>query len=507
MLLDETLTTKEMRAVEMNSEYLGVSKLQLMENAGRAIAVTIMERFGKKSKVVIVCGPGGNGGDGFVAARHLAGAEYLPRVILLGDPKNIGSKEARANWLAIKGMSETIRLSLIRDSAEIEPLKGDVIVDALIGTGVRGALNPPYREMVDAINASDGYTIAVDVPTGVNADTGEASGSAVQADLTIMFHKEKTGLKNALNHTGELDIAPIGIHPEAERYAGPGDIYLTSRKRSPEVHKGDFGSLLVIGGSETYSGAPALAAMAAYATGADLVYVAAPESVAQVVAGFSPSLITVKLKGSRLNSKNIEKLGSLYEKIDAAVIGPGLGLHAETKGAVIEIIEELEERKTPVLIDADAVKSYPLKREIATDAIFTPHAREFEILTGKAPSGTLKERGERVRKEAARLDATILLKGNVDIASDGTHTRFNRTGNPGMTVGGTGDVLSGIAGALLANGVSSLQSAVAAAFINGVAGDMVTKEIGYHMTPGHLLEKIPYVIEDALQERLRAHLD
>jgi NAD(P)H-hydrate epimerase len=505
MLLDETLTTKEMKAVEMNSEYIGVSKLQLMENAGRAIAVYVMERFGKKSNIVIVCGPGGNGGDGYVAARHLAGAEFVPRVILLGDPKNIGSRDTRTNWYALKGMNETIRINHIRDSAEIEPLKGDVIVDALIGTGVRGALNPPYREMVDAINASDGYTIAIDIPTGVNADTGEASGSAVQADLTITFHKEKTGLQNALNHTGKLKIASIGIPPEAERYAGPGDIYLASRKRPPEAHKGDFGSLLVIGGSETYSGAPALAAMAAYATGADLVYVAAPDSVAQVVAGFSPNLITVKLKGSRLNSKNIRKLGSLYEKIDAVVIGPGLGLHAETEEAVIEIIEELEERKKPVLIDADALKSYPPRRETATGALFTPHSREFKILTGNAPTGTLKERGERVRKEAARLDATILLKGNIDIASDGSRTRFNRTGNPGMTVGGTGDVLSGIAGALLAQGISSLQSAVAAAFINGVAGGRVVKEIGYHMSPGHLIEKIPCVIEDALQERLRAH--
>jgi NAD(P)H-hydrate epimerase len=504
MLLDETLTTREMRAVEMNSVYIGVSKLQLMENAGRAIAVKIMKRFGKKSKVVIVCGPGGNGGDGFVAARHLAGAEYETRVILLGDPKNISSREARTNWHTIMGMSDTIQLSHIRDSIEIEHLKGEVIVDALIGIGVRGALNPLYREMVSAINASDGYTIAVDIPTGVVADTGETSGSAVQADLTVTFHKMKMGLKNASNHTGELEITPIGLPPEAERYAGPGDIYLASRERPPEAHKGNFGSLLVIGGSETYSGAPALTAMGAYATGADLVYVAAPESVALVIAGFSPSLITVKMKGSRLNLRNIEKLGSLYEKIDAAVIGPGLGLHAETKEAVVEIIEELEERKTPLLIDADALKSYPPRRKIATDAIFTPHSKEYEILTGKAPSGTLKEKGEQVKKEAARLDATILLKGNIDIASNGSYTRFNRTGNPGMTVGGTGDVLSGIAGTLLAQGISSLQSAVTAAFINGVAGDMVAREIGYHMVPEHLIEKIPHVIENALKERLRA---
>ena len=504
MLLDETLSAREMRAVEMNAEYLGVSKLQLMENAGRAIAAAVMERFGRKSGVVIVCGPGGNGGDGFVAARHLAGAGYTPRVILLGQPRNIGSPEALTNWQALKGMSETTLITQVRDSAEIEPLNGDVVVDALIGTGVVGALTPPYREMADAINAFKGYTIAVDIPTGINADTGEAAGNAVEADLTVTFHKEKKGLRGARGHTGELETAPIGIPPEAEIYAGPGDVFIASKKRSPEAHKGDHGSLLVIGGSETYSGAPALAAMAAYATGVDIVYVAAPESVASVISGFSPSLITVKLKGSRLTPRNAKKLSALYGKIDAAVIGPGLGLHPDTREAVMGIIEGFERQKTPVLIDADALKSYPVRREIETGAVFTPHAREFEILTGKPPSGTLEERGERVRKEAARLGATILLKGNIDVVSDGSRTRFNRTGNPGMTVGGTGDVLSGITGAFLAQGVKPIQSAVAAAFVNGVAGGMVVSEKGYHMEPGDLIGKISHVIEDALQGRLRA---
>jgi NAD(P)H-hydrate epimerase len=244
--------------------------------------------------------------------------------------------------------------------------------------------------------------------------------------------------------------------------------------------------------------------MAAYATGVDIVYVAAPESVASVIAGFSPSLITVKLKGSRLNTRNAKKMSELYGKIDAAVIGPGLGLHPETREAVMEIVEEFERRKMPVLVDADALKSYPVRREIATSAVFTPHSREFEVLTGKIPSGTIKEKGARVGKEAARLGATILLKGNIDIVSDGSRTRFNRTGNPGMTVGGTGDVLSGITGALLAQGAKPLQSAVAASFINGVAGDRVFHEKGFHMEPGDLIGEIPKAFEDALQGRLRA---
>jgi NAD(P)H-hydrate epimerase len=503
MLLDETLTAREMKAVEMNAEYLGVSKLQLMENAGRAVAAAVMDRFGKKSSVVIVCGLRGNGGDGFVAARHLAGAGYTPRVILLGQSKNLGSPEAHINWQALKGMNETTLITQVRDSTEIETLHGDVMVDALIGTGVIGALKPPYREMVDAINASNGYTIAVDIPTGINSDSGEAAGNAIEADLTVTFHKEKKGLGSAPNHVGEILTAPIGIPPEAEIYAGPGDVHIASKKRLPNAHKGDHGRLLVIGGSETYSGAPALAAMAAYATGVDIVYVAAPESVASVISGFSPSLITFKLKGSRLNPKNAKKMSELYGKIDAAVIGPGLGLHPETQEAVMEIVGEFERLGTPVLIDADALKSYPVRRKIATSAVFTPHSREFEILTGKLPAGTLKEKGVRVRKKAARLGATILLKGNIDIISDGSRTRFNRTGNPGMTVGGTGDVLSGITGAFLAQGATPFLSAVAASFINGVAGNRVSQEKGFHMKPGDLIGKIPIAIEDAFWGRLR----
>jgi len=498
-----TFTSREMKAVEMNSDYLQVSKLQLMENAGSAVASAIMMRYRRKTSIDIICGLGGNGGDGFVAARHLAGAGYIPRVVLLGQAKNIGSLEAQVNWDALQGMSETISIIQVRDSAEISDLKGDVIVDALIGTGGIGTLASPYMEMVEAINASKGYTIAVDIPTGINADTGEVTGSAVKADLTITFHRKKKGLMIAQEYIGELETAPIGIPPEAELFAGPGDAFIATNKRSPNSHKGDHGILLVIGGSETYSGAPSLAAMAAYATGVDIVYIAAPESVASVIAGFSPSLITVKLKGSRLNSRNAEKIGALYTKINAAIIGPGLGLHTETKEAVMEIVTELEREKIPVLIDADALKSYPFRREIKTDAVFTPHSKEFWILTKKSPSGTLEERGEMVRKEAERLGATILLKGNIDIVSNGSCTRFNRTGNPGMTIGGTGDVLSGISGAFLAQRIPPLESAVAAAFINGVAGDIAVREKGYRIEPRDLIEKIPYVIEDALQGRLR----
>lgn len=505
MILDDSLTSREMRAVEMNSEYLGVTRLQLMENAGRSVADAVMNRFGIKKNVVVVCGLGGNGGDGFVAARHLAGAGYAVDVHILGRPENISSDEALANWHALKNMSVSVQLKEIHDSAEVEQLDADVIIDALIGTGVRGALSSPYKEMVQAINESEGFKIAVDIPTGVESDTGEIEGEAVAADLNLTFHKPKTGLMRAGGVLSQLVVCPIGIPPEAETYAGPGDVYLATKRRPPEAHKGDFGRLLVIGGSETYSGAPALTAMGAYATGVDIVYVAAPETAASIIAGFSPSMITVKLKGARLTMRNLEGLKPFLDVVDVAAIGPGLGLHEETTEAVNTILGRIEQRGMPVLLDADGLKGFAeQKRRMETKVVFTPHAGEFRILTGRDVRGDFKKRGEIVMKEASKLGATILLKGHVDVMSDGVHTRYNWTGNPGMTVGGTGDVLSGVVAGFMAMGTSPFEAAVAGAFVNGAAGDTAYKEKGFYLEPLDLIRKIPGVIEDSMANRMEA---
>jgi len=503
LILDEAVTAREMRAIEMNAEYLGVSKLQLMESAGRSVAEAVKERFTPKTEVLMACGLGGNGGDGFVAARHLAGQGYSVTVILLGRPENIGSDEARVNWEPLRNMSDSVNIVEIRDSAEIQPPKAGVIVDALIGTGVRGALSSPYREMVQAINGAEGFKIAVDVPSGLDSDSGEAGGEVVHADLTLTFHKPKTGMKDDEN-LGQLQVCPIGIPPEAEAHTGPGDVYIAHRHRAPEAHKGDFGRLLVIGGSETYSGAPALTALGAYATGIDLAYVAAPETAALIIAGFSPSLITVKLKGSRLAPRNLEAITSLLDRVDAVAMGPGLGVQEETVEAVGAAIEAVEEHGLPLLLDADALKAFSGdKRRLRTGAVLTPHAMEFKILTGKDVEGTYGERGKLVRKEASKLEATLLLKGSVDIVSDGDAVRFNRTGNPGMTVGGTGDVLSGVVAGYMAMGVSPFEAASAGAFINGAAGDAVYAEKGYHMLPSDLIGKIPWVVEESINGRMR----
>ena len=185
--------------------------------------------------------------------------------------------------------------------------------------------------MVDYINSLSGFKIAVDVPTGIDSDTGEVLGNAVKADLTVTFHKAKQGLEKAKKYVGELVVADIGLPQEMERFAGPGDVYLATKPRRPTAHKGDFGRLLVIGGSEVYSGAPTLVSLAALRTGVDIVYLAAPTKTALAISSMSPDLITIKLEGNNLKPSNMETLKPYLAMVDAVAMGPGLGLNPETQ--------------------------------------------------------------------------------------------------------------------------------------------------------------------------------
>jgi len=493
-----------MRALEINAEYFGISKLQLMENAGRNVAVEISARFRpKETTVAIFCGLGGNGGDGFVTARHLACQGFKVHVILAGRASQIVNEEAKRNWEALKPLRTFIKTYEVQDSSSIPKVEANLLVDALLGTGLRGSPRPPISQMIKIMNNADAFRVAIDIPSGINSDSGEVLGEAVKADLTVTFHKAKPGLLKAKEHVGELIVKHIGLPSEIERFAGPGDVAVILKPRPPESHKGDFGRLLIVGGSETYSGAPALAALAALRSGVDLVYIAAPRATAYAISSISPDLITVKLEGDHLNKENLPVVRRFLEKATAVIIGPGLGLHKETIEAVNDLIRHVEDVKIPMLLDADGLKSFAeSKRRLDTAAVFTPHAGEYRILTGKSLPESLDERTEKVRETAQNLDAVLLLKSHVDIISDGYRTKLNFTGNPGMTVGGTGDVLSGVVGAFLAQGIEPFEAAVAGAFINGAAGDFVKAEKGFHMVASDLLEWIPKIIDNPM-----SHLD
>jgi len=475
-----------MAAIDANCEYLGIKRLQLMENAGAAVANAVKSRI-KSGHVAIIAGRGNNGGDAFVAARQLG--DYDTTVILLGKKEEIKTPEARQNWTALDRTS--IPLIQVTDAAMFDQdmiKNASVIIDGIFGTGIKGNIKEPESTAIDLINGSDAFVISVDVPSGFDPDGGKFE-KAVQADLTLTFHKMKTGLaqKGAEKYTGEIRVIDIGVPHEAEFFAGPGDIqpFLT---RPASSHKGDAGRVLVIGGG-AYSGAPALAALAALRAGADIVTIAAPKSVSDIIASFSPNLIVRALSGDRLVEKDIPLISELIGKHDVVVMGMGLGNEAATLDAVRKIIPLCMK----AVIDADALIPGVLNaghREI----IVTPHAGEMKRLSGVEVPGDEKRKLTIVQDFANDNEITVLLKGRMDIISDGKEIRANRTGNAGMTVGGTGDVLAGLTGALFAKH-DAFSAACAAAFINGAAGDLAFTEFGYGLLATDVIDRIPEVMK------------
>lgn len=497
MMVDPNeVSSRDMVALELNAKHFGISHLQLMENAGSAVAGEVIKRA-KKGRCVVFCGCGKNGGDGFVAARHLFSLGFKVTVLLIGREGSIEYENCRRNWEAIKCLRgiETIQCA---DSSLIPSIKrSDVVIDALLGIGIKGDLRPPLLQAVQAINEIKGYKVSIDVPTGIDPDSGKVMGSAVRADLTVTFHRAKVGLSKAKRHTGEIVVRDIGLPSEIESYVGPGDLYLVEKGRPMEAHKGDFGRLMIIGGSDVYSGAPALAAMAALRTGVDIVYIAAPEKTAYGISSMSPNLITIKLRGEILGPKSVATIRGWLEKADALIVGPGLGLHKDTVQSVWSVLQIMERMRLPVLLDADGLKAFAQARRKfkIPNLVLTPHAGELRMLTGEEPPKRLEGRSKEVRAKAKEIGAVILLKGNVDVISDGARVKYNFTGNPGMTVGGTGDTLSGIVGAFLAQGFDPFESACAGAFVNGAAGDMAAEELGYHLVPMDIVQRIPRVLE------------
>ncbi|MDN5308756.1 MAG: ADP-dependent NAD(P)H-hydrate dehydratase / NAD(P)H-hydrate epimerase [Methanolobus sp.] len=491
----EAITPSRMRAVDINCAYLGMRPLQLMENAGAGIAREISSQT-RNATVLFVAGRGNNGGDAFVAARHLSLVPgFRARVLLLGSASQIRTAEARINFdlLRYSGVDE---VKEIRDSADLRSYPGwkdaDIIVDGVLGSGIRGLLREPESTAIDLINAADAFVVSIDSPSGLDAGTGNVEKS-VRADLTLTFHKMKTGLILSASKalTGEVRVLGIGVCRDAEEFVGPGDLGNLA-VRSTSAHKGNSGSILVIGGGP-YSGAPAFAALAALRTGADLVTLAVPEGISRTIAGFSPDLIVAGgMHGDSLCPEHVPLIRPLIDSSDVVIIGPGLGRDEATLEAIGQILPLCRK----AVIDADALYQLPLPLPDGGEYILTPHGGEFFRLRGSRPEVTpsLQEKKELVRSFSRDSHAVTVLKGSIDVISDGEETRLNRTGNAGMTVGGTGDVLAGIIGALFATN-SAFDAACCGCFINGAAGDLAFGEKGYGLLASDVIQNIPYVMK------------
>ncbi|MCU0637323.1 MAG: NAD(P)H-hydrate dehydratase [Methanothrix sp.] len=460
------ISSEEMAALDANCRYFGLLPLQLMENAGAALARAVAARA-RGRRIAFVAGRGNNGGDAFVAARHLS--DFDVTVYLLGRAGDIATEEAKRNWEILERLGYDLReIKSISAEDGFDLAKSDLIVDAIFGTGMRGIAKGLEAAAIDAINSSGKPVICVDVPSGMGTD------KTVMADATVTFHRQKPGMP------GNVIVAEIGIPPAAELFVGEGDLWMIGKRRL-ESHKGESGRILVIGGGP-YTGAPALSAMAALRAGADIVTVAAPKRAARAISGFSPNLIVTELSGDHLRPQDLDVLRELIAGHDVVVMGMGLGRHPETMQALEEIIPLCDK----TVIDADALQTdLPLK------GIVTPHAGEFKRISGIALGDLgFRERMEPLKGYAKEKGLVVLLKGKVDLISDGKTVRANTTGNPGMTVGGTGDVLAGVTAAFYARS-SAMRAAVAAAFVNGRAGDLVYPEKDFGMLATDVIERIP----------------
>lgn len=485
--------------IDANAEAMGIPRSSLMENAGRCLAYRIFHII-KPSKIAIYAGTGGNGGDGFVAARYFLNKGAEVQIFLLGHPSEIKSNESRLNWhilQKINGDLNDLKIKVIKDSSQLKISEAEVVVDALLGIGVEGKIREPISSAIDVINHSKGIKVAVDVPSGLDPLTGKVFDKAVRADTTITFHKVKSGFKDAKgNYLGSVHVCDIGIPRDVEMFTGPGDL-LRLKNRNLSSHKGQNGKVLVVGGSIDYSGAPAIAAMSSLRSGVDLAIVACPDVVRSPIRAYSPDLIVKSLSDDFVTPKDVDKILELAKNVDSLVIGCGMGKEDET-GVALELL--LAKIRKPMVMDADALKliDMDLIEKWEDEILLTPHTSEFKAVFGLKIPEKLDDRVTMVLKASESCGATILLKGPVDVIAGQEKIRLNCTGNPGMTVGGTGDCLAGLAGGLLAQGHDGYEAACLAAYVNGRAGDLAAEEFGFNFTATDLLNFIPKAMNESL---------
>lgn len=446
------ITAQWMRVVEKNAESLGVIPLMMMESAGRALAAAVLESH--PESVLVLCGRGNNGGDGMVAARYLQ-RELRTDVVYIDQ-----MPRSHLNTLQLGILrSCAVGLHQVRCPSDVAALarlfkSTDVIVDALLGTGSEGEPKEPIPACITRANNAGVPIIAADIPT-----------AGIRADRIIAFHRPKKA---------GAEVVDIGIPLEAECFTGPGELTLIPKKAS-DARKGAGGEVLVIGGGP-YQGAPYLAGMAALRSGADIVRIASPIYLPQ------PDLIHERMTGLLIQEEDIPRLITLAKNADAVVCGNGLGIESHT------VVREVAPYCRKLVVDADALRK-PLPEGMET--IYTPHAGEFLRVTGEKVPEDLGARGRLIRKAAS--GGIILLKGEVDVISDGTRLRFNRTGCPGMTVGGTGDVLAGLTAALFCR-LPAFEAACVAAYANGWAGMQAEREQGDGMVASDLLTWLPSIL-------------
>jgi NAD(P)H-hydrate epimerase len=486
---------RESRVLDLNAEALGVPVGQLIENAGRALAEHVRALPPSGRGVVVLAGPGNNGADGLAAAALLVRGGVRVRVLSPfpeGAWRTEGAREAAAM------LPQEVDLAHAPDEARLDAALAEagVVVDALLGAGLAGPLRAPYDAWVRALARHAGKVVAADVPTGFGTPTTYKPAS------TVTFHDIKDGMDEAT--CGRIHVAPVGIPEEASTQTGPGEYTLYPRGRWDQ-HKGEGGIVLIIGGGP-YTGAPAVAGMAALRAGADLAIILTPERAWEAVASYSPNLVVRPLNGADVNlddPANRVTLNSWLKKAKSVVLGPGLGLMAQAQKSVHHVLQRAAQESVPVVVDADALTALAERHDLlAPNVVLTPHAREFRTLTQRELPAEPEKRAQLVHEEARKLGGAWLVKGPVDVISDGERVKMNPAGHPAMSVGGTGDALAGVVGALLAKGMTPFDAARLGARLTGDAGALAAGEKSWGLVATDVVEALPAVLVRHLGRRL-----
>jgi NAD(P)H-hydrate epimerase len=490
------VTAEEMREMDrLTIEKHAVPGLTLMERAGEGVAKAIVERFQgiAKKGVLIVAGKGNNGGDGFVVARLLKKKQIPCEVALLArqdELSNAAGDNLRA-FLKIKGKVTEIGSNSLELLDRLIHKKA-LIIDAILGTGMKHEVRGLFAEAIAMINASGLPVVAIDIPSGLDTDRGTPLGVAVQAVLTVALGYPKLGqvIYPGVNYVGDLVVADIGIAAEAVAEVAPKTELLDPEtirrlvpRREPDTHKGTYGHVVVVAGSRGKTGAAILACRAAMRTGAGLVTLAAPHSLNNI---FASSLVEVMTEPLRDNAaEEVEPLGDhdwdrLLERKNALLFGPGIGVNATTQNMVRWLLRNLS---IPWVIDADGLNNLALEmprlRQARTRPVLTPHPGEMARLTGKSTSAVNTDRVGIARTFALEHRCPLVLKGARTVLATAEGKVFiNPTGNPGMASGGMGDVLAGILAALLGQGFSAEDAMKLAVYLHGFVGDTAAAQKG-----------------------------
>jgi hydroxyethylthiazole kinase-like uncharacterized protein yjeF len=516
------VTAAQMRAIDRETiDQHGIPGTTLMEHAGCGIAGQMLSDLidsPKSTQVAVFCGKGNNGGDGFVIARYLHEAGVKVKTFFIGPADKL-SGDARLNLNRAHEIGVQLAELNSLDQLPID-LKADFVVDAIFGTGFSGTPEGLAAGLIEYINFQDGLVVAVDLPSGLNADTGCAEGAVVTAGCTYTLGLPKIGLYLSPGReiAGEVRVVEIGLPENVIAHQDLSTILITPELvaellpyRKPDGHKGDFGKLLLVAGSTGLTGAAALASLAAARSGCGLIRLGSPASTQPILATKLTEIMTIPLpevsgKGV-LALRGLGEIRKYVERHDAIMIGPGLGTHHETRELMRRLIPNLSR---PAIVDADGINAFEgtvdlLKQRSGTsDLVLTPHPGEYARLTGVTVPDDIKRKTDSILKTARDFATVIVLKGSPTLVAEPQGACYvNPTGNAGMATGGSGDVLSGMIGSFLAQGLSPLDAALCGVYLQGRAGDLAADVLTQRaMIAGDIITYLPEAFEeiDALSE-------